>query len=76
MIKNIILGVRKNILTILKVVIVLIFIGGLLYWYEYRPIKIKQYCMKETVEKVKNASRATASTIRLLYWKCTIEKGL
>lgn len=76
MLKEILFKIKKHLPTILKVTLILGIVGVLFYWYEYRPMRIKQYCMKNTIEKVKNANRATASTIRVLYWKCTIEKGL
>lgn len=76
MLKEVLFKIKSHSSKILKIILILSIVGGLFYWYEYRPVRIKQYCMKETIERVKNANRATASTIRLLYWRCTIEKGL
>jgi hypothetical protein len=66
----------KYSLTVLKVLLVIAVIGSIFYWYEYRPMQIKQACMKDTVEKIKESNISNTSHIRILYWKCTIEKGL
>jgi len=67
---------RSHVATILKTLLAIAIIGAVFYWYEYRPMRIRQYCVKETIENAKNSRGTTASTIRLIYWKCITEKGI
>lgn len=72
MIKIIINTIRRYSLSILKAVLILAVIGSLFYWYEYRPMKIKQGCMRDSLKSDKVKDR---DDLRYFYWKCTIEKG-
>ena len=65
--------IRNYLTTTLKALLIIGVIASVSYWYEYRPMRIKQNCMEETLKSDKVNDR---DDLKYFYWKCTIEKGL
>lgn len=65
--------IRNHLKSILKAVVIIVALTSIFYWYEYRPMRIKQRCMERTLKSDKVKDR---DDLKYFYWKCTIEKGL
>lgn len=46
-----------------------------LYWYEYRPMRVKQHCISWAAEKAKSSS-GDQTDVRYFFWKCSNDYGI
>jgi hypothetical protein len=67
---------------IISIAIMLLILGGLLFWYHVRPSNFRNACENATTEKIKkmdkkfNIQREYDSLYNLLYKECLREKGI
>ena len=71
--------IKNNWLKIVIWTTIIIVISGAFYWFELRPILMRQSCVKSVLEQVtadNYNSNASNETVRLLLDICLLTRGL
>ncbi|GEM_PF-7103456 len=66
---------KKNIAKIVFIFIILLVIGFLFYWFQYRSIKIRKECNREASYYSGTGRGLYGDTYDVAYKKCLREKG-
>ena len=67
---------KENKIKLLMSLIILGFIGGWFFWFQWRPTQIRKKCVNITREKVKGNSDISTTGINLIYNFCLRENGI
>jgi len=73
---------KENKKIVLLILLGLLLLVGWFYWFQWRPVKIKQYCHQHAEEnaRVFSQNKGTFTEVRSVYdrsyEKCLHEKGL
>jgi hypothetical protein len=63
---------KKLIVKILLGLLLFVIVGGIFYWYEFRPAHYRKVCMS----KMANTKYSTPDEVRVLYEVCIHAKGI
>lgn len=67
---------NNPLLIMILTIIVIVSLGGLFYWYEYRPSNIRKDCMAYVQEAVNRPGELTREGANTKYRACLLRNGM